>query len=804
MTFREYLRDNIVILDGGMGTLLQAKGLKSGQKVEEWNVSHADIITAIHKDYYEAGSNVVASNTFGANIFHYTKEELEEYIPAAIENARRAAKEADENIPNASKKNARFVALDIGSLGQLLSPYGTLDFEEAVDAFKITMEIGVKAGADIIYIETMNDSYETKAAVLAAKETCDLPIVVSNAYGEDGKLMTGAVPEAMVALLEGMGVDALGCNCSLGPAQLKPVVAKLLANASIPVMFKPNAGLPVVRDGITCFDVSEDEFAGEVKEAVKSGVRLIGGCCGTTPSYIKKLSALTCGMKPLPLTDKNISCVSSYTHAVKFAKEPVLIGERLNPTGKKRLKEALIANDMTYILEEGLKQAECGVHILDVNVGTPDADERSLLPKVICELQAVTDTPLQIDTSDPIAMEAALRRYNGKAMINSVNGKEEVMDAIFPLAKKYGGYIVCLTLDERGIPASAAERIEIAGKIIKRAAEYGIAKKDLIFDTLAMTISADTKAAVATLDSLSYIKNELGIHTSLGASNISFGLPERDMINGTFFAIALSRGLSAAIMNPYSREMMKTYYAYRALLDMDKNCLGYIDYALRDKQVRDAAEKEAEKTGKSALYTSILKGLKKNASDSAKALIEGGNLPIDIVNEYVIPALDEVGRLFEDKKFFLPQLLMAAEAAGAAFEVIKAELKKNPAAASEKKYPIVIATVKGDVHDIGKNIVKLLLENYGYEVTDLGRDVDPEKIAGEVIRLNAPLCGLSALMTTTVPAMEETIKLLRVKAPWCRVVVGGAVLTEEYAAQIGADAYAKDAMCTVRYAKSLE
>lgn len=863
MNFKEFLQNNIVILDGGMGTLLQANGMKSGDSPEEWNLSHADVVTKIHKDYYEAGSNVVAANTFGANIFHYSKDELEKYIPAAIANARKAAETADETIPTASKKAERYIGLDIGSLGQLLKPYGTLDFEDAVDAFKVTMEIGVKAGADFIYIETMNDCYETKAAVLAAKETCNLPIVVSNAYGEDGKLMTGASPSAMVAMLEGMGVTALGCNCSLGPKQLEPVIDELIETCSIPVMFKPNAGLPKVVDGKTCFDVTVDEFATEVTEAVKKGVRLIGGCCGTTPEYIRKLSACVKGMKPVALTDKGISCVSSYTHAVRFAKAPILIGERLNPTGKKKLKAALVDHDMTYILEEGLKQVECGAHILDVNVGTPDVDEKSLLPEVVCELQAVTNVPLQIDTSDPVAMEAALRRYNGKALINSVNGKEEVMDAIFPLARKYGGYIVCLTLDEDGIPETASKRIEIAQRIIDKAAEYGIARKDLIFDTLAMTISADTKAAVATLDSLSYIRNELGIHTSLGASNISFGLPERDLINGTFFAVALSRGLSAAIMNPYSTEMMKTYYAYRALHDMDENCLEYIDYALRAKEENEAKEAaiaqaalskagasqagnisdnagsvanvsgsaeniadvsdnagsvsnvsgsagnianvsgNAGGTEKSALYKSIVKGLKKNAADCTTEMIKAGKAPIDIVNENVIPALDEVGSLFEAKKFFLPQLLMAAEAAGEAFEVVKDEMKRNPAAQSAKKYSIVIATVKGDVHDIGKNIVKLLLENYGYDVVDLGRDVDSEVILTEVEKLHAPVCGLSALMTTTVPAMEDTIKLIHEKAPWCKVVVGGAVLTQEYADKIGADAYSKDAMATVRFAESI-
>lgn len=800
MKLLDYMENHILYLDGGMGTLLQARGLQPGEEPNSWSVSHPDVLTDIHREYYEAGSNVVSTNTFGSNILTFPDEtELRKIIEAGVDNVKRARDAA--NAPQ-----EKFVALDIGPTGKLLKPYGDLDFEDAVDIFKKTIGIGVACGVDLIFIETMNDSYETKAAVLAAKETCDLPIFVSNAYGADGKLITGANPSAMVAMLEGMGVTALGCNCSLGPKQLGGVVDELLVKSSTPVIFEPNAGLPIVVDGKTQFDVTADEFAAEVAAKVKQGVRIVGGCCGTSPVYIKKVHDLLEGTEPIAIADKGISCVSSYTHTVEFDKKPILIGERLNPTGKKRFKQALMEHDMTYILGEGLHQVECGVQILDVNVGMPELDEPKMLTDVVCELQAVSDVPLQIDTSDAIAMESALRRYNGKAMINSVNGKEEVMNAVFPLVAKYGGFVVCLTLDEKGIPQTAEERVKIANKIIKTAKKYGIDKKDLIFDTLAMTISADTGAANVTLDALDTIRHKLGVHTSLGVSNISFGLPQRDLINGTFFAIALTRGLSAAIMNPYSAEMMKTYYAFKALGNLDENCMEYIEYADKTELTVTVKTESAtppspqgEKESVSALHTAICKGLKDKAKDETGRLIAEGADPLEIVQKDVIPALDEVGIGFENKRIYLPQLLMSAEAAKEAFDVVKAKMNEVPSEAATSKCNVVIATVKGDVHDIGKNIVRLLLENYGFEVSDLGKDVEPQAIVDEIIRIEAPFCGLSALMTTTVPAMEETIKLIRQQAPWCKVVVGGAVLTQEYADRIGADAYSKDAMGTVRY-----
>lgn len=796
MNFKEYLKDNIVYLDGGTGTLLQQKGLRPGEHPERLNITNPDLITEVHRDYFNAGSNVVCANTFGANRLNFSSEELEGIIKAAFENARTAREQS-------TFAGEKFIALDLGSTGRLLKPLGDLDFEDAVEILGETVKYGEKYGADLVFIETMNDSYETKAAVLAAKENSSLPVIVSNAYGEDGKLMTGASPAAMVAMLEGLGVDALGANCSYGPKQLRPVIEELLENASVPVILKPNAGLPKSVDGQTVFDVEPSEFADEIAELVKKGVRLIGGCCGTTPKYIEALKKKTDALSSVRLTDKNITAVSSYTRCVKFDNDPVLIGERINPTGKKRLKQALAENDLDYILSEAVGQQEKGVHILDVNVGLPEINEAEMLERVICELQAVTDLPLQADTSDITAMEAALRRYNGKAMINSVNGKEESMKAVFPLVKKYGGLVVALTLDENGIPETSDGRVKIAEKIISTAKEYGIEKKNLIFDTLAMTVSADENAAVTALDALRKIKTQLGCHTSLGVSNVSFGLPGRDTVNSIFFSLALENGLSAAIMNPYSAEMMKAYYAYRVLKGLDKNCSDYIAHGdlvacapsapAVSKTVADTAEYRSE------LQHAVIKGFKDKAAELTKELLKS-TPALEIVNGEIIPALNTVGEGFEKKTVYLPQLLMSAEAAKSAFNVIKASMSDDKK--SGGKAVIVIATVKGDIHDIGKNIVKLLLENYDFTVIDMGKDVSPDAIVEKAVEVHADFVGLSALMTTTVPAMEETIALLHKKAPWCKIIVGGAVLTREYADMIGADKYATDAMESVRYAEA--
>ncbi len=797
MTFLEFLKNNTVYLDGGMGTLLQSAGLKPGEYPERWNLSHAETIEKIHREYFEAGSNVVCTNTFGANLLKFDQEELEEIIRAAVANAKRARE-------NCKSEQEKFIALDIGPSGKLLKPLGDLDFEDAVAVFAKTVQLGVKYGAELIIIETMNDSYETKAALLAAKENSSLPVIVSNAYGDDGKLMTGASPAAMAVMLEGMGADVIGANCSLGPKQLVGVCEELLEYASVPVVLKPNAGLPKSVNGKTVFDVEAEEFAACIKELVEKGLRVVGGCCGTTPKYIEAVYKATADIVPKKVKNKNSTIISSYTHAVEFGNSPILIGERINPTGKKRFKQALLENDIDYILSEGVNQQDAGVQVLDVNVGFPDIDEVIMLKNAVCELQAVIDLPLQIDTSNIDAMEAALRRYNGKAMINSVNGKKESMEAVFPLVKKYGGLVVALTLDEDGIPETSEGRVKVAEKILKTAAEYGIDKKDIIFDTLAMTISADNSAAGATLSALKEIKENLGCHTSLGVSNVSFGLPNRDAVNGTFFALALENGLSAAIMNPYSQDMMKTYYSYRALKGIDENCADYIKatekFAVTSVALRGVVGTDNNSNDSaSKLQKAIMKGFRERAAEITCELLKTEK-PLDIVQKEIIPALNCVGEGFEKKTVYLPQLLMSAEAAKGAFEEIK-NFMSDGDGKNGGRGVFVLATVHGDIHDIGKNIVKLLLENYGFDVVDLGKDVPPADVVNEVVRRHAPIAGLSALMTTTVPAMEETIKLIKKEAPWCKTVVGGAVLTKEYADKIGADKYARDAMETVRYAE---
>ncbi len=796
MDFREFLDGNIILLDGGMGTLLQKKGLMPGELPEYWNITHKEEVKSVHRAYFEAGSDVVYANTFGANSLKFSEEELEEIVKCAIENAKGAREEVNSNRP-------MFVALDIGPLGRLLRPLGDLDFESAVEIFAKTVRLGVKYGADLVAVETMNDSYETKAALLAVKENSTLPVIVTNAYGDDGKLMTGADGIAMTALLEGMGADAIGANCSLGPNQLRDIIKRISEVSSTPIVLKPNAGLPEIKNGEAVYNVSPEEFADEVVELLPLGVRVVGGCCGTTPEYIAALSKKIKGITPKKITEKNITAVSSYTHAVAFGNSPVLIGERINPTGKKRFKQALLERDINYILTEGANQEAKGVHILDVNVGMPEIDEREMLTLAVKELQGVSDLPLQIDTSDYSAMEAALRLYNGKAMINSVNGKEESMAAVFPLVKKYGGVVVALTLDESGIPKDASGRIKIAEKIIKTAASYGIKKKDIIFDTLAMTVSAEADAAKVTLSAMEHIRKNLGCHTSLGVSNVSFGLPARDAVNSTFFSLALARGLSAAIMNPYSADMMKVYYSYLALMALDENCANYISH-IEEFATSQAASSQipskAEEKYSSSLQYAIIKGFKEKAAALTKEML-CSVAPLDIVNNEIIPALNLQGEGFEKKTVYLPGLLMSAEAAAAAFESVK-EFMAN-SGEEVKKSTVVIATVKGDIHDIGKNIVKLLLENYGYRVLDLGRDVSPEAILSAAKETAAPLVGLSALMTTTAPAMAQSVALLKKELPRVKVIVGGAVITEEYAKKIGADKYAADAMEAVRYAEEL-
>ena len=698
MTVIEFLKDNILRLDGGMGTMIQASGLAPGELPESWNLKHGDIIKNIHKAYFDAGANVVNTNTFGANGLKMSSEELKATVTAAVRIAEEAAAESVGRQP-------KFVALDLGPTGKMLKPLGDLDFEEAVRIYSEICSIGAECGADLIFIETMSDSYEAKAALLAAKESCNLPVFVSCAFGEDGKLMTGADAKAMVATLEGLGADAIGVNCSLGPKKLAPVVEEFLKYASVPVIVKPNAGLPRVKEGVTVYDLTPEEFAIESAELISLGAKIAGGCCGTTPEYIKALGAKIDGISPVEITKKNHTLVSSYTHGVEIGDKPILIGERINPTGKPRFKDALRRRDMGYILKEGIAQEESGADVLDVNVGLPEIDEAEMLVSAVMELQTVLDLPLQIDTSNTAAMEAALRVYNGKAMINSVNGKEESMKAVFPLAKKYGGLVVALTLDESGLPEKAEQRLAIARKILFEAEKYGIDKKDIIFDPLAMAISADKNAARETLRAVKLICEELGCHTSLGVSNVSFGLPRRDIINGAYFTLALQNGLSAAIMNPYSDEMMKAYHSYLALMGLDENCAEYIDFAsnLSESVVAPAqtgAESKPAEEFASLLEKAIVKGLKDDAARLTSEMLNSTSA-LKIVDEHIIPALDIVGVGFEKKTVYLPGLLMSAEAAKAAFEVIKERMSGNDSDAPPK-CRVVIATVKGDIHDIGR------------------------------------------------------------------------------------------------------
>ena len=778
---REELKNNRLYFDGGTGTVLQAMGLEPGTPPEQWNLTQPEKITQLHRAYVEAGSRILKTNTFGVNGDKYPN--YAEYITAAIACAK-AATEDREDV---------FIAFDMGPTGKLLKPLGDLDFEDAVTLFANNVKVAAELGVDCILIETMNDSYETKAAVLAAKENSDLPVFVTNAYDESGKLMTGADPATMIAMLEGMGVDALGMNCSFGPDRMLELLGEFTERATVPLIVNPNAGLPEVVDGKTVFNISAPEFGSYMEQMAKQGACVLGGCCGTTPEYIKETVARTRELPYVLPEKKEITAVTSYTHAVVVAEAPILIGERINPTGKPRLKEALRSGNYNYILREGQKQADAGAHILDVNVGLPEIEEEPVMKQAVQALQAVTDLPLQLDSSDAKVLGTAMRIYNGKALINSVNGEAESMDAVFPLVQKYGGTVIALTMDKGGIPETAEGRVAIAKRIIARAAEFGIGKKDIIVDPLCLTVSSDTGSALVTLEAVRQLK-ALGIKTSLGVSNISFGLPKREKINAVFFADALEQGLNCAIMNPFAQGMMDVYYAHCALHGLDAACLNYIGYA-------DSQDAEPVKTTvpeeKDGLKKAVVSGMREDAVQAAKALLEQKD-PIAVIDEEIIPALNEVGVAFEEKRAYLPQLLMSAEAASAAFEEIK---RRIPAGAADTGKAVVLATVKGDIHDIGKNIVRVLLESYGFHVYDLGKDVEPEAVCACVKETGCKLVGLSALMTTTVPAMETTIRMLHEMDEEIQVMVGGAVLNPEYAEMIHADSYSPDAMGSVWFTK---
>ena len=791
---RERLGKELLYFDGGMGTLLQERGLQPGELPETWNLLHAEEIREIHRKYIEAGSDIVLTNTFGANAlkFHDDAYSLEEIVNAAVGHVKAAAEQAG---------NGRriYTALDIGPTGKLLKPMGDLDFETAYEAYKEVMIYGEKAGADLIHIETMSDTYELKAAVLAAKENTSLPVFATTIFDERGKLLTGADVPSVVALLEGLRVDAFGINCGMGPEQMIPILEQITKYSSLPVIVKPNAGLPKQKNGQTYYDVSPEEFAEVMKKIVEMGAVVIGGCCGTTPDHIKAM-ADACRMIPIkPVEKKNFTMVSSYGQSVFLGTGSKIIGERINPTGKKRFKQALKEHDLDYILREGITQQDNGAHILDVNVGLPDIDEPALMKEVVQELQSVTSLPLQIDTVDVEAMEGALRIYNGKAMVNSVSGKQESMDKVFPLIQKYGGVVIGLALDENGIPADAEGRVQVAKKIIAEAAKYGIEKKDIVIDALAMTISSEPEGAKITLETLRRLRDEVGVCTVLGVSNISFGLPSRPIVNSIFYTMAMQNGLSVGIINPGSEDMMKAWYAFHALMALDSNWEKYI--ARYAQQPGTTPVQAAGGKHTMTLQSAIERGLKEEASSITAELAEQKDA-LDIINEELIPALNNVGEGFEKGTVFLPQLLMSAESAKSAFAVLKERMDQS-GEVQEKKGKVILATVKGDIHDIGKNIVKVLLENYSFDVIDLGKDVPPEKVVETVLEQDVHLVGLSALMTTTVVSMEETIRQLREKAPDCLVMVGGAVLNQEYADMIGADFYGKDAMQSVHYAQKV-
>ncbi|EDM98824.1 putative 5-methyltetrahydrofolate--homocysteine methyltransferase [Pseudoflavonifractor capillosus ATCC 29799] len=792
MSFLEKLGRERLFFDGGTGTLLQAQGLKGGELPETWNLRYPERIQAVHKAYLEAGSHVICTNTFGANALNFPdggEWDLDELVRAAVDNAKKARAEA-------GRENDAYIALDLGPTGRLLRPMGDLDFEDAVALFARVVRVGAQAGADLVLIETMSDGYEAKAAVLAAKENSDLPVVVTTVYDENGKMLTGGTIASTVALLEGLRVDALGVNCGMGPEQMLPLAEELVKLASVPVVVNPNAGLPRREGDKTVFDVDPERFAAVMERIAKLGVWGLGGCCGTTPDHIRALTAACRNIPVTPPERKRRTVVSSFSQAVEIGPKPVIIGERINPTGKKRFKEALRGHDLEYILNEGFAQEEAGAHILDVNVGLPEIDEPAMLEEAVCALQSVIPLPLQIDTSDTEAMARAMRRYNGKPMINSVSGKAESMAAVFPLVRKYGGVVVGLALDEGGIPETAEGRLAVARKIYNTAAEYGIPSEDIVIDGLTLTVSSEPKAAVVTLETLRRVRDELGGHTILGVSNVSFGLPRRDIINANFFAMALEAGLSCAIINPLAEGMMGAWRSYCALAGLDNQCGGYIG-AYSGQTAAPAVPASGTEL---SLEECVTRGMQEGAAQSARTALDKGAQPLELVNSALIPALDKVGQGFEKKTLFLPQLLMSAEAAKAAFEVVKAAMASEP---QEKQGKVVLATVKGDIHDIGKNIVKVLLENYGFEVIDLGKDVAPEKIVAAAAAPDIQLVGLSALMTTTVVSMEETIKALRESGSGVKVVVGGAVLTQEYADSIDADCYARDAMATVRYAKEV-
>ena len=776
----------ITFFDGGMGTLLQSQGLDVLPEI--WNIENAQAIFDIHSAYAAVGCDVIKTNTFGANRLkladsQYTPAEL---ITAGIALARKAAASA---LGTSAADSQAKIALSIGSLGKLLKPVGELDFEEAVDIFGEMVRAGTNA--DLILIETMSDTYEIKAAMLAAKENSDLPIWVTFSPDENGRLLTGADILTAATLVQSLGASAVGLNCGFGPAQMKGLLAELCGYAQIPVIFNPNGGMPKIIDGQTVFDLSPQEYAAQMQDVLAYGVSILGGCCGTTPAHIGELISRVRGTSRAERRNAPKTRVSSYSQTVTLGEDLVIIGERINPTGKPKYKKALRDNDMGFVCGEALAQVAQGARLLDVNVGMPDIDEPQMLVAAVSAVQGITSAPLVIDTSDIAAAAAALRIYNGKPLLNSVNGKKESLDSVLPLAKKYGAAVIALALDDDGIPETCEGRVLIAEKIIA-AAEYGIPKSDIVVDALTMTLSTNPKNAQITLNAVEALE-KLDVRTVLGVSNISFGLPARENLNKGFLALAADRGLSAAIANPAA--MMDTVYIHKILSGNDENCAEYVS------RFADSQAQDVQKPQSITLYDAVISGLEAQATAETLALLAATE-PMEIINSHLIPALDNAGQTFAARTTFLPQLLKSAAAATASFDVIREHMAKKGQNAA-KRGKIVLATVKGDIHDIGKNIVKTLLENYNFEVFDLGKNVEPEVIVQAVLRENAALVGLSALMTTTVASMEETIVQLRAAVPSCKIMVGGAVLTEAHARKIGADFYSADAMGAVRYAEGV-
>lgn len=798
LNVREYIKKNILVFDGAMGTMLQNLGLKLGEYPEVFNITNREDIINIHKSYIDAGAKVITTNTFGANELKLKNinYSVEEIIKSGVDLAKKARGDRD-----------CYIALDIGPIGELLEPMGTLGFEEAIDIFKRQIKVGAQSGVDLILIETMTDLYEMKAAIIAAKETCDLPVFATMTFEEDGRTFTGCLPESMAITLEGLGVDAVGVNCSLGPKELKDIVEKIINNTNLPVIVQPNAGLPNIINGKAVYDIKEEEFANSIRKLVKLGVSIIGGCCGTTPKFIEEINKISKNSLRVNREKVIKYAVTSPSKVVEID-EVRVIGERINPTGKKRFKTAILENDMDYILKQAIEQIEAGADILDVNVGLPEIDEEKLMESTIKELQGIVDVPLQIDSPKKNVIERALRVYNGKPIVNSVNGEDKILDSILPLVKKYGAAVVGLTLDNNGIPKDYKERVKIAEKIVKKAVEYGIKKEDVYIDCLALTVSAQQEEVMDTLKALRIVKKKLGVKTILGISNISFGLPNRDIINETFLAVALGNGLDLPIMNPNKEGMMNVINSFKVLNNNDRGAKRYIEsygdkkiekiLVSKDKGINFNDELDSSEED---LYKLIFKGLKNSTRKLTERLLEE-KTELEIIDEGLIPALDKIGKKYENGNIFLPQLIQAAETVKVAFDLIKDRLDGlNNGKVNKGK--IILATVKGDIHDIGKNIVKVILQNYGYDILDLGKDVSVEKIVKEAIENNIKLVGLSALMTTTVASMEKTIIALKKAGFNGKIFVGGAVLTEDYSKKIGADFYAKDARKSVEIAREV-